>query len=151
MSDDSGGGGWFKWLVGILVTLAVGVAVPVYLANRPSDREPTTPVDNGNNVIMPTLDRDLFAPAHLFANKTSGPTGSQVLLSGDGFQANEEVKLSMQTFELARTRADSAGKFANVAVTVPTQLKPFAPQQFEFNALGTTSIKHATFAFTVSG
>jgi hypothetical protein len=90
-------------------------------------------------------------PASIFLSSTSGPGGSVVKVSGEGFAPNEEVVLRFHTEEMGRTQADSAGKFSNVAVTIPKSFSKFAPQQFEIIANGSTSIRSATAAFTISG
>jgi len=155
MGDDSSGGGWIKWFIGILVTLAVGVAVPVYLANR--DR-PTQASSNTNqqptsipSLNFPNLGYDPIKPANLYANKTSGPAGSAVLLSGDGFKPGEEIVFSMQATEVGRTNADATGAFKSVSVTVPKSFGDFPGRQFQFSANGRESIKHASANFVVSG
>ena len=156
---DSGGTGWIKWIIGILVTLAVGAFVPIYLANR--DRAPTPASQTAPIVTTPPIQGPVFPslpdlgditkPANLYASRTSGPAGSTVLLSGDGFKPGEEVVLSMQTIEVGRTTADSTGAFKSVAVKVPQDLGKFPGTQFSFSADGRTSIKHATAPFVVSG
>ena len=158
MGDDSSGGGWIKWFIGILVTLAVGVAVPVYLSNR---EHPTPASSNANlqpnsiptlpSLNVPGLGFDPTKPANLYANKTSGPAGSAVLLSGDGFKPGEEIVFSMQATDVGRTKADTTGAFKSVSVTVPTFLGNFPGTQFQFSANGRESIKHATADFVVSG
>jgi hypothetical protein len=166
--SDSGGGGWLKWFIGILVTLAVGAGVPIYLANRGGNTTPeaqnvpiTTTTSRSGPVVptgpvgptgpaFPDLG-DIAKPANLYASKTSGPAGSTVLLSGNGFKAGEEVVFSMQTEEVGRTTADSAGAFTSVSVKVPLDLGKFPGTQFSFSADGRTSIKHATAPFVVSG
>ena len=151
MGDDSSGGGWIKWIIGILVTLAVGVAVPVYLANR----DHPTPASNTANLQpslnIPNLGFDPTKPANLYVNKTSGPAGSTVLLSGDGFKSGEEIVFSMQATEVGRTNADTTGAFKSVSVTVPDFLGNFPGKQFQFSANGRESIKHASANFVVSG
>jgi hypothetical protein len=158
--SDSGGGGWVKWIIGILVTLAVGAFVPIYLANRDHPSTPAAqnvPTQSIPNVVIPNVPSgfpdlgDLSKPANLYASKTSGPAGSKVTLSGDGFKAGEEVVFSMQTIEVGRTTADQTGAFKSVEVTVPQQLGKFPGAQFAFAADGRTSIKHATAPFVVSG
>ena len=158
MGDDSGGSGWIKWFIGILVTLAVGVAVPVYLSNR----EHPSPASNNANLQptsiptlpslnIPGLGFDPTKPANLYANKTSGPAGSAVLLSGDGFKPGEEIVFSMQATEVGRTNADTTGAFKSVSVNVPKVLGNFPGTQFQFSANGRESIKHASANFVVSG
>src|SRR5262245_27368572 len=109
--SDSGGGGWVKWIIGILVTLAAGVVVPVYLANRDHGSTPaadTAPITTGARLpsgpAFPSLPDfgDLNKPANLYASRTSGPAGSTVLLSGDGFKPGEEVVFTLQTIEVGR-------------------------------------------------
>jgi hypothetical protein len=155
--SDSGGAGWVKWIIGVLVTLAVGAFVPIYLASR--DHASTPAAQNIPTQSIPSVGipsgfpdlGDLNKPANLFASKTSGPAGSKVNLSGNGFKPGEEVVFSMQTFEVGRTTADQTGAFQSVEVTVPQQLSHFPGSQFAFAADGRTSIKHATAPFTVSG
>ena len=155
MGDDSSGGGWIKWFIGILVTLAVGVAVPVYLANRenpaPASSNGFLQPTSGPPLGIPNLGFDPTKPANLYVNKTSGPAGSTVLLSGDGFKSGEEIVFSMQATEVGRTNADTTGAFKSVSVTVPDFLGNFPGKQFQFSANGRESIKHASANFVVSG
>ncbi len=153
MSDDGSNG--VKWFVGIVVALAAGVVVPIYLANRDdSPSLPTNPpaVASEGSPNGGSDDFDFArTPAHVYASKTAGPTGTTVKLSGDGYKPGEQVVLRLHTTELGRTTVDEAGKFQGVEVTVPKDYAKFAPQQFDFVATGETSLKAARTAFTVSG
>jgi len=161
MGDDSGGGGWIKWIVGILVTLAVGVAVPVYLSNR--DRPaPASSNTNANlqPTSLPTLPSfnvpgpgvDFNKKAHLYTNKASGAAGSKVTLSGDGFKPGEQIRITAQAIEVGRTTANEQGAFSGVEVTVPTTFKGFpGGTPIEFDATGEESIQNGSAPFTLSG
>jgi hypothetical protein len=150
MGDDSSGGGWIKWMIGILVTLAVGVAVPVYLANR--DR-PTNASSNVNlQPSFPNIGFDPTKKAHLYINKASGAAGSKVTLSGDGFKAGEQIRFTAQATEVGRTTANDQGAFSGVEVTVPSIFKGFpGGTPIEFDAVGEQSIQHGSAPFTLSG
>lgn len=89
--------------------------------------------------------------ASVFLNDESGPGGSVVKVSGEGFEPGERVTLRFHTEEVGRTRAGDAGSFSNVAVTIPTSFSMFAPQQFTLVATGGSSIRSASTAFTLTG
>ena len=82
---------------------------------------------------------------------TSGPAGTSVKVSGEGFAPGEEIVLEVHTMEVGRTNAGSNGSFSGVAVTIPTYFGQFAPKQFPVKATGRTSQQHARAPFTVSG
>jgi hypothetical protein len=82
---------------------------------------------------------------------TSGPAGTQVKVSGEGFAPNEEVIIRVSTTEVGRTNAGPNGSFSSVEITVPEQYRKFAPHQFDVVARGQTSIKTARAPFMVSG
>ena len=158
MGDDSGGGSWIKWIIGVLVTLAVGVLVPVYLANR----DHPAPASSNANVLptsVPTLPSfqvpgvgfDPTKRAHLYTNKASGAAGSKVTLSGDGFKPREQIRITAQAIEVSRTTANEQGAFSGVEVTVPTTFKGFpGGTPIEFDATGEESLQNAPAPFTLS-
>jgi hypothetical protein len=94
---------------------------------------------------------DLGKPASIFLSATSGPGGSVIKVSGEGFAANEQVVIRFHTEEMGRTQTNATGAFSNVAVTIPTSFSKFAPQAFNIVADGQSSIKSATAQFTISG
>jgi len=89
--------------------------------------------------------------ASLFPSRDSGPGGTTVLLSGEGFEPNERVVLRFHTEQIGSTTANADGKFSNVAVTIPTTFSQFAPQQFDLVATGQASARSAQTPFTLSG
>lgn len=90
-------------------------------------------------------------PASVFVNRDSGPGGTDVQLSGEGFESNERVVFRFHTTQIGSTTANSQGSFANVTVTIPTDHSMFAPQQFDIVATGESSIKSARTPFTLTG
>lgn len=68
--------------------------------------------------------------ASVYVNPTSGAGGTSVTLSGEDFPANTRVEFTFHTEVIGETRTNSAGKFSNVVVTIPTDFSAFAPQQF---------------------
>ena len=112
-----------------------------------TETEPTrTP---GPGTDFPTF--DIPGPASIFLSQTSGPAGSSIKVSGEGFAAGEEVVIRFHTTEIGRTTASSNGSFSSVEVIVPLEYANFAPNQFSVVATGRSSIKSAQSQFTVSG
>jgi hypothetical protein len=89
--------------------------------------------------------------ADLFTNRDSGPAGTTVLLSGEGFAPGEGVVLRFHVEEIGRTAANDSGKFSNVSITIPSTLSNFAPQTFDLVATGQDSAKTATRPFKLTG
>jgi hypothetical protein len=90
-------------------------------------------------------------PARIFLSLTSGPVGSQVKVSGEGFASNEEIVIRVSTTEVGRTNAGPNGSFSSVEITVPEEYRQFAPHQFYVIASGQSSVKSARAPFTISG
>jgi hypothetical protein len=93
----------------------------------------------------------LPGPASVFSNRDSGPGGTTILVSGEGFDPGERVVLRFHTDQIGSTTANGDGKFSNVAVTIPSTLSEFAPRQFELIATGQSSVRTATTPFTLTG
>ena len=148
--SDNGGSSRLSLLVPIVVAI-IGLASstvwgpPICRAIGVCSEPTETP-----GGTFPSLNPD-HGPAHLFLSQTSGPAGSSIKVSGDGFAAGEEVVLRFHTTEMGRTTASSNGSFSSVEVTVPLEYGQFAPQQFYVIADGESSIKSARAPFTVSG
>lgn len=87
----------------------------------------------------------------VFLSRDSGPAGTLVRVSGEGFAKGERVVLRFHTEQIGSTTADGQGKFSNVAVTVPSSFARFAPQQFSVVATGQSSIRSGGAPFTITG
>jgi hypothetical protein len=90
-------------------------------------------------------------PASLFLNRDSGPGGTTVKVSGEGFGPGERVTFRFHVEQVGTTKANGEGKFSNVSLTIPSTLSQFAPQQFNLSATGSASLKSATAPFQLTG
>lgn len=150
MSKNDTGGGNVKWFIGAVL---VPVLVALIGAGFFQIKDGCLPFlcGSGGGGGQQTFPGDLGKPASIFLSATSGPGGSVIKVSGEGFAPNEQVVIRFHTEEMGRTRANAAGAFSNVAVTIPTSFSKFAPQAFNIVANGQSSIKSATAQFTISG
>ena len=89
--------------------------------------------------------------ASVFLNRDSGPGGTEVKVSGEGFTAGERVELRFHTTDIGTTTANGDGRFSNVVVTIPGDYGWSAPHQYDVVASGTTSSKSARAPFTLTG
>ncbi len=121
---------------------AVGVCDPPQPTPSPTPQPTANPVPNSSDPRVETS---------VFLSQTSGPAGSQVKVSGQGFAPGETVVIEMQTTEIGRTTANNAGSFSGVEVTIPQQFSVFAPRQFAVKAMGASSLLFSSAPFTVSG
>jgi WD40 repeat protein len=87
----------------------------------------------------------------VFLSRDSGPVGTSVQVSGEGFASGERVVISFHTEQIGSTNADDEGTFSNVTVTIPESFSVFAPQQFFVIARGQSSLQTATAPFTIIG
>lgn len=87
----------------------------------------------------------------VFLSRDSGPGGTQVQVSGEGFGRNERVVITFHTEQIGSTTANSEGRFSNVTVTIPASFSRFAPQQFNVPARGSDSVRFASAPFTITG
>lgn len=85
----------------------------------------------------------------VFLSKLSGPSGTEVNVSGSGFQPNETVTIRFHTDEVGSTTVDSTGSFSNIAVTIP-DMPGSGPFQFSIVVTGNSSVRHAQAAFTLT-
>lgn len=131
-------------------------AIPIVLANRDSPPpagtstvEQTEPDDpsGGEQPAEP----DGPTATEVFLSGTSAPGGSEIQVSGQGFEAGERVVLRVHTEEVGSTTASEEGSFSNVTIEVPESLSKFAPQQFSVVATGDSSVRSASAPLTVSG
>jgi hypothetical protein len=129
--------------VGIVVALigAAGVIIAALIANSGGSDGPT--------IDRPTIDGS--GSASVFLSRDSGPGGTIVQVSGEGFASGERIVIQFHTEQIGSTTANGDGKFANVAVTIPESFSEFAPQQFFVIARGEGSHRFAQAPFTISG
>jgi hypothetical protein len=89
---------------------------------------------------------ELFTPSLLAASPASGPAGQQITVTGSGFYAHENVRLTWDyTRLLGHVRTSAAGTFT-AQVTAP-QVKP---GRYTLAARGSRSLTTATAMFTVT-
>lgn len=105
----------------------------------------------GGPVQMPAPQVPLSTRAQIFLSETSIPAGQNVNVSGKGFQANENIVIRVQTYEVGSTEVGDDGAFSNVAVAIPEELSKVAPARFSVTATGQNSVRSATKQITVSG
>ena len=137
------------WIIPIVVALIGLIASPVW--GPPLCRAVGVCEADGNG---PTPTVGPFIPnaeTNIFLSETSGPTGSKLKVSGEGFQPGETIVISMHTTQVGTTTASPAGTFSSVEITVPDEFGVFAPRQFDVIARGKASIRFASAPFTVSG
>jgi hypothetical protein len=88
--------------------------------------------------------------ASLSISHGSGPSGTNVKLSGHGFGSNETVDIFFHTEPIATARADGSGDFSDVRARIPGSFDVFAPQTFEIQAIGRSSEKSAMVPFRLT-
>jgi hypothetical protein len=98
-----------------------------------------------------TLPDDVDAQATVFLSRDSGPGGTSVNVSGEGFAPGERVVIRFHTEQIGSTTASGEGSFANVSVEIPTSFSQFAPQQFGVVATGEQSVRSGEAPFTITG
>jgi hypothetical protein len=139
--------------IGVLGAILAAV-IPLYLTgtlgHHPDGSTTPDPRSSSSTGSSQSIS-DLSQPASLFLSKESAPGGATVLVSGTGFEANERVVIRVHTYLVASPRANSSGAFANVSITVPTDLSKFAPQQFVVTGTGDSSVKTGSATIEVSG
>jgi hypothetical protein len=79
-----------------------------------------------------------------------GSAGDRITVSGSGFRPDETVVIRIDTDEVARTRADGAGGFSGVDITIPAQLRALAPERLLVIATGQKSVRSGSTQFLVS-
>ena len=89
--------------------------------------------------------------ASVYLNSSSGPAGTTISVSGEGYASGEEVVIRFHTNEVGSTTVNDQGKFQGVSVTVPSSYANFATQLFYVVATGRTSLRSDQAPFTVTG
>ena len=137
----------------VAITVAViGAAATLgaaLIAARPWDDGDDS--SSNSDVTNLTLPDGFATDATVFLSRDSGPGGSSVNVSGEGFAGGERVVIMFHTEQIGSTTASDEGSFANVSVEIPTSFSQFAPQQFNVIARGEQSVQSAQAPFTITG
>jgi hypothetical protein len=141
--------------IGAFATVVAAIIGGLFLlaSTRDSNRGPTLPTDPGGTEIgdLDDMFDDMFEDAAVYLSLDNGPTGTTVNVSGEGFRSDERIVLQFHTDQIGTTQANDAGRFANVAVEIPSGYENFAPQQFSIIAVGQASSRSARAPFTLTG
>ncbi len=84
----------------------------------------------------------------VFLDKLSGPAGTTIHVSGEGFAAGETVTIRFHTEVCAETTADDSGAFSEVSCTVPPDWQ--FKMQAIISASGASSVHSGQAAFRVT-
>ncbi len=84
----------------------------------------------------------------IFLDRLSGPAGTRVGVSGEGFAPGESITIVFSAQECARTRADGSGGFSRVICRVPPDWPFRGPYQITAN--GGSSIRWVDAQFRVT-
>ncbi len=134
-------------ILAALITAAATI-IGAFIATRGGDGEPDTQRPPRGDTGVDVAPRTDVEPS-LFLSRDSGPAGASVKVSGEGFDPQQRVTITFQTYQIGTTTTNSQGKFSNVAVEIPKIFSRFAPQQFYVVAQG--GARSAMAPFTVSG
>ena len=137
-----------KWVAGILAAVITAVLSAVLIQRFTTPDKAETPTVSSRSASAPARSRDLDGATKIFLNRDSGPAGTRLRLSGQGFAHGEDVVIRFHTETVAHTAADEQGGFADVSVRVPTDWR--FTGQFEFVATGESSIRSAAREFRVT-
>jgi hypothetical protein len=88
--------------------------------------------------------------ATLSVSSGSGPSGTEITLSGTGFGGSEKVDIRFHTEAIATARADGSGMFSGLRARIPGSLDAFAPQQFDIVATGESTERSASVPFQLT-
>lgn len=139
-----------KWVAGILAAVITAVlsAVLIQRLTSPGEAEQPRAASHSASASAPAPSRDLGGVTKIFLNRDSGPAGTNLRVSGQGFAFGEDVVIRFHTETVAHTAADEQGGFADVSVRVPTDWR--FTGQFAFVATGESSIRSASREFEVT-
>jgi hypothetical protein len=92
---------------------------------------------------------DSTGPASISLSRGSGPSGTEVTVSGSNFAAGEEVTIRFQNDPVGSATAGSDGTFEQT-ITVPGSYDVLGTRQYVIVATGRTSIKTASRPFRLT-
>lgn len=88
-------------------------------------------------------------PASISLSNGTGPSGTQITVTGQNFTPGEEVTVRFATTEMGRAIADAQGRFS-LDARIPGNMDPFAPRQVTIVATGRQSVKSADAVFALT-
>jgi hypothetical protein len=130
----------------VAVALGSGAITGDGLDMRPGGNGPTTtgPIPT----LHPTALLSPFSSeTSLELSVTSGPPGTAVAVSGEGFSPRETIEINFATQGLNNARADDEGAFSDVLISIPGDW-PFKGQ-VDIVATGRSSLRSVAEAFEV--
>ncbi|MDR6596324.1 hypothetical protein ACFFSW_16785 [Saccharothrix longispora] len=78
-------------------------------------------------MTAPSSSMTALPSAHLAARPVAGAANSEIRLSGEGYPAHGRVVFTFHGAQVGETTADAVGRFAEVAVVVPTAFGDAGP------------------------
>lgn len=133
----------------VIAVAVIGAAIIASSGTEPPPGSPGPPQMTPESIIPPNPPLPAPRPS-VFLSRDSGPAGTLVLVSGEGFAPGERVRLRFRIEQIGSTTADDAGKFSNVAVTIPDTFSRFARRQFMVVAIGESSSRRNSVPFTIT-
>jgi len=88
--------------------------------------------------------------ASLSISRGTGPSGTEIRVSGRGFGGQELVEISFHTELIATARTDDDGIFRRVPARIPGSFDVFAPVQFDIRATGRSTVRSARVPFLLT-
>ena len=118
-------------IAGIVIALAAGGSAPWWLSALLNHNDGTGGGGGGGGGHV--VENQTCGNASISLSQGSGPSGTQIVITGTGFPSNEAVDVIFSTEALAPARTDDQGGFRD-EVVVPGTFDAFAPQQFSITA-----------------
>jgi len=135
-----------KGIVGAIIVALVASGTSPWWWNALFNR------GDGSNVVPssdhPTIGLICDSPT-LSLSRGSGPSGTEVIVTGKGFPPDRDIDLKFHTEDLAPAQTDGQGTF-EANVVIPGTFDAFAGQQFQITATTTGCFKSTPFQLTSS-
>jgi hypothetical protein len=151
---------WFRdkvlapLLVGFALALATALIARSGWSRHQDDQREQTAETAPSGAIgfpsSPTSPEGAESPAAIYLSQDSGPSGTVVRVSGEGFAPSERLTLGFHTDQIGVSRANDAGRFSDVSVTIPDTFDWAAPGPFTITVRGASSIRAADAPFTLT-
>jgi hypothetical protein len=129
-----------------VILVVVGLLLP---ASSPNPGPPTpSPALSTGGFTIPSIPQPPTEETRISLSPGSGPPGTQILVSGAGFEANESVDIRLADGSVQETKADDRGRFSNVPIQIPSGWPFTGP--FHIVAEGKSSLMFDDAEFTVT-